>query len=151
MGHNRQRLAEHIVPLSAADNFDDAKAEWDVVRFEWHEESGNCPCGHFIKEFCYIQNVITGNETYVGNVCVNKFMEIDTGNVFDGLRRIKTDPSANANEDLIEYANSQGYLYEGEYDFLMNTRRKRKLSDKQLGWKMKINRRILQGIIVRSQ
>ncbi len=149
MGHNRRQLAEHIVPLSEANSFDDAKSEWVVVRFEWHEESGNCPCGHYIKEFCYIRNLLNGNETYVGNVCVNKFMGIDTGNVFDGLRRIKNDIYANANEDLIEYAYSQGYLYgDKEYDFLMSTKRKRKLSEPQLEWKRKINRRILKGIVV---
>ena len=81
--------------------------------------------------------------------CVNKFMGIDTGNVFDGLRRIKNDIYANANEDLIEYAYSQGYLYgDKEYDFLMSTKRKRKLSEPQLEWKRKINRRILKGIVV---
>lgn len=148
MGHNRQQLVAHIVPLSEADDFEGAKAEWNVVKFEWHEESGNCPCGHFIKEFCFIRNIFNGNETYVGNVCVNKFMEIDTGNVFDGLKRIKFDIYANANEDLIEYANSQGFLYDKEYDFLMSTRRKRNLSEKQLEWKRKINRRILKGIVV---
>ena len=132
MGHNRQQLATHIVPLSEADDFEDVKAEWDVVKFEWHEESGSCPCGHFIKEFCFIRNIFNGNETHVGNVCVNKFMKIDPGNVFDGLRRIKSDIYANANEGLIEYADSQGFLYDKEYAFLMSTRRKRNLSENNL-------------------
>ena len=64
--------------------------------------------------------------TYVGNVCINRFIGIDTGNLFGGLKRIARDRSANANTDLIEHAQKFGYLYEKEYDFLMETRHKRK-------------------------
>lgn len=78
-------------------------------------------------------------------------MGISTGNLFDGLRRIIDDPEANANEDLIRYANRMGYLYgDKEYRFLMQTKNKRKLSAAQLDWKRKINRRIVKKIEVRK-
>ena len=149
--HNFERLRAHILPLSHAQNFDVARAEWRLVAVEISEEFDNCPCGQEIKEHCYIRNNVTGHETYVGNVCINRFIGIDTGNLFDGLRRIAEDDTANANADVIEYANERGFLFDKEYQFLSSTRLKRVLSQKQKEWKRKINRRILNGIVVRRR
>lgn len=149
--HNLERLKAHVVPLSRANNFEMARREWDLVGVEMSEELDNCPCGQEIREHCIIRNRLNGNTTYVGNVCINRFIGIDTGNLFEGLKRIAKDGSANPNEDLIEHAQKFGYLYENEYEFLMQTRHKRKLSPKQLAWKQKINRRIVNQIVVRRR
>ena len=78
-----------------------------------------------------------------------EFIGIDTGTLFDGLKRIAEDPTANANLALINYANERGFLFnEKEYNFLLGTGRDRKLSPKQLAWKEKINRRILNQTVV---
>ena len=149
MEHNFERLKDHILPLSVASEFYAAKNEWKLVGVEVHEEFDNCPCGQPIKELCNIENQLNGNKTHVGNVCVNRFIGIETGSLFAGLKRISENDTANANEDLIMHAYKFGYIYESEYTFLMQTKRKRKLSDKQLAWKQKINRRITQQTIVR--
>lgn len=150
--HNFERLKAHILPLSISDRFDTARLEWDLVGVEISDEFDNCPCGQDIKEHCYIRNRVSGHSTYVGNVCINRFIQIDTGNLFDGLKRIAQDDSANANNDLIEHAYRMGYLYgEKEYVFLKQTMRKRVLSPAQLAWKQKINRRILQQTIVQRR
>jgi hypothetical protein len=81
-------------------------------------------------------------------VCVNQFIGINTGNLFDGLRRIKENPAANPNLAVIEYAESQGFLFDKEPDFLRATSRKRILTVAQKAWKEKINRRILNGTVV---
>ena len=151
MNHNLENLIEHIVPLSKADNFIDAKAEWNLIGVEIVEEFDNCPCGQDIKELCYIANKINRNQTYVGNVCINRFLEIETGNLFAGLKRIAKDDKANPNADLIIHAYKLGYIFEKEYGFLMDTRNKRKLSEKQLAWKRKINRRIIRQTVVRRR
>ena len=119
MEHNFERLKAHILPLSKAKDFETARTEWKLVAVEISDEFDNCPCGQEIKEHCYIENAGTGNQTYVGNVCINRFIGIDTGNLFDGLRRIAEDDTANANEDVIEYANERGFLFDKEYDFLV--------------------------------
>lgn len=103
------------------------------------------------KEHCYIKNRITSKSTYVGNVCISRFIGIDTGNLFDGLKRIVKDPYASANLDVIEHGLKMGYIYDTEYEFLVRTRLKRKFSDKQLEWKRKINRRITQQISVQRR
>src|SRR3546814_8241288 len=77
--HNCERLKAHIVPLSVSSTFDVARREWDLVGVEISEEFDNCPCGQDIKEHCYIHNRLNGNSTYVGNVCINRFIQIDTG------------------------------------------------------------------------
>lgn len=144
MGNNFMKLKEHILPLSECNNdFIVAKFEWKLYHIEIREEFDNCPCGHDIKELCFIRNRLNGNETYVGNVCVKKFMEIDTGNLFDGLKRIIKNPKANPNEDLINYAKKFGYIFDNEYKFLMDTRHKKKPSLKVIAWKEKINKRII--------
>jgi hypothetical protein len=151
MEHNFERLTAHILPLSQAQFFDAARKEWKLIGVEVSKEFDNCPCGQEIKEHCYIRNIHNGNTTYVGNVCINRFIGIDTGSLFAGIKRIAKDASANANEDLIEHAYRFGYIYESEYKFLMETRHKRKLSEKQLAWKQKINRRITNRIVVQKR
>lgn len=152
MDHNFENLKSHILPLSREkNNFHSARNEWKLVGVEICEDFDCCPCGQRIKELCFIQNQINLNKTYVGNVCVNQFIGIDTGNLFDGLRRIALDDTANANEDLIIHAYKLGYIYENEYAFLMSTKRKRVLSDKQIEWKRKINRRITNQTRVRRK
>ncbi len=146
--HNFEQLKAHILPLSEAKDFSIARAEWELVGVEISDEFDHCPCGKEIKEHCYIKNKINGNSTYVGNVCINRFIGIDTGSLFDGLKRIASDDSANANRDLIIHAYKLGYIYEGEFKFLMEARLKRKLSDKQIAWKQKINRRIINQTVV---
>lgn len=151
-GHNFERLKAHILPLSVSRAFNSARTEWDLVAVEISEEFDNCPCGQEIKEHCYIRNRLNGNSTYVGNVCINRFIQIDTGNLFDGLKRIAADNGANPNHDLIEHAYRMGYLFgEKEYTFLKQTALKRKLSPAQLAWKKKINRRVLSQTIVRRR
>jgi hypothetical protein len=149
--HNFEQLKAHILPLSKARTFDAARFEWELTAVELSKDFDNCPCGQQIKEHCYIRNRETGAETYVGNVCINRFMGIDTGNLFDGLRRIAENPRANANDDVIQYAQERGYLFDKEYDFLMSTRLKRSLSQKQRDWKEKINRRILNHTVVQRR
>ncbi len=149
--HNFERLKAHILPLSDGHDFNAARLEWKLIGVEVSEEWDNCPCGQEIKEHCYIQNQVNGNTTYVGNICINRFIGIDTGNLFAGLRRIARDPFANANEDLIVHAYRLGFIFESEYAFLISTRHKRKFSEKQLAWKEKINRRIINKTVVQRR
>ncbi|WP_081059263.1 hypothetical protein [Burkholderia anthina] len=151
MTHNFERLREHILSLSKAKNFEAARTEWILESVEVSDEFDSCPCGQDIKEHCYILNKVTGHRTYVGNVCVNRFIGIDTGSLFDGLRRLRENPAANANLAVIAYAEDRGFLFDKEPDFLRATVRKRVISSAQKAWKEKINRRILQGTVVRRR
>ncbi len=149
--HNFERLKQHILALSKSATFEAARIEWKLESVEVSDEWDHCPCGQEIKEHCYLMNILTGKKTYVGNVCVNRFIGIDTGNLFDGLKRIKDNPQANANLAVIEYAEERGFLFDKEPQFLRSTILKRTLSTSQLNWKEKINRRILNQIVVQRR
>lgn len=103
-------------------------------------------------EHCHLKNKLNDSTTFVGNVCVYKFIEIDARTIFTGLARVQKNNKAKPNEALIEYAWKQGFLYgENEYDFLQNIKRKRNLSEKQVNWLIFINRRIVESIVVKFQ
>ena len=152
MSHNFENLKAHILPLSVSQEFNIARTEWELVAVEISEDWDHCPCGQDIKEHCFIRNRLTGAETYVGNVCINRFMEMSTGSLFAGLKRIAENNAANANDDVIEYAYKNGYLFGvTEYNFLKQTKNKRILSERQLEWKRKINRRIINHTVVQKR
>ena len=88
MSHHFEALKAHILALSEAESFEVARLEWILEFVEVSEEFDSCPCGQEIKEHCFIRNTRTGHQTYVGNVCVNQFIGINTGNLFDGLKRL---------------------------------------------------------------
>jgi hypothetical protein len=146
---SQEALKAHILSFSVSDVFVQACKEWKLAFIYKTEELDHCPCGQPIKEHCEIANRYNGARTFVGNVCINRFLRLETATLFSGLRRIQEDRTANTNVDLIHYANERGFLYPGEFAFLLSTARKRLLSDKQLAWKEKINRRIIEQIVVR--
>jgi hypothetical protein len=127
-GHNFDNLQRHILSLSEAKNFFDARKEWNIKEVEILEDFDKCPCGQPIKERCHIENDINKNKTYVGNICINQLLGISTNNLFEGLKRIIEDSQANPNEDLIVHARSRGYIHPREYQFLIEMKRKRKKS-----------------------
>lgn len=151
--NNRIKLEEHIIALSESKDFNLAKKEWEHLESIW-DNSGNvsCPCGQSIKEVCYIQNKINNIKTYVGNVCVNRFMDIDTDKkLFARLKIITLDPSKTPNQSLFDYALEKGYLYNGNEEiFYRKIIGKRSLSLKQINWLKLINQRILNKNIVRK-
>ncbi|GAA0517531.1 hypothetical protein GCM10009414_28930 [Tatumella terrea] len=151
-GFRFENLKSHILNLSESEDFSVACSEWILDSIELSEEWDNCPCGQDIKEHCYIKNKLNNKTTYVGNKCIKRFMQKDEDNLFSGMRRIKENPRANASQAVIDYAQRKGYLHdEKEYNFLVQTKNKRKLSELQLRWKEKINNRILSGIVVKKR
>ena len=53
------------------DNADLMLQEWIVTHRERADEPQNCPCGQLgIVQLCYIKNILTGVEMFVGNECV---------------------------------------------------------------------------------
>lgn len=148
---NFEKLKKHILPLSVnKTDFDEAKKEWTLANVKFTNNPGTCPCSKYpIHEFCYLKNNKNGNKTFVGNVCVYRFIGIDTRSIFKGLERIKASAVVPPNSSVIDYANSRGYLYgPNEEQFLQQIKGKRKLSDGQINWLAKINRRIVQAIVV---
>lgn len=137
-------LKQHILSLSNSQDINQAIPEWEWVDIKIISNS-SCPCGKKpIKENCVLKNQLNNNITKVGNVCVNQFIGINTGNVFPGLNRIINHPiTNNPNKALIDFAYRTGAINQKEYDFLNDIRNKRNLSSKQTNWRNSLNNKLI--------
>lgn len=137
-------LEQHILSLSNAKNINQAILEWKWVDIRIISNS-SCPCGKKpIKENCVLENKLNNNITKVGNVCVNQFIGINTGNVFSGLNRIINHPTTkNPNKALIDFAYSTKAIDQKEHNFLNDIRNKRNLSTKQKKWRNSLNKKLI--------
>lgn len=145
-----ENLQKHILQLSEASDFNIARTEWIVDHIYKSTHLETCPCSTPIIEHCCIRNMINGNTTFVGSICIRRFMDIDAHKLFNGLKKIEKDLKAKPNHDLIEYARRSGHLYgDNEYRFLKSIEKIDNLSAKQKQWLYFINRRITRKIVVR--
>lgn len=141
---NQFKLIEGIIALSVAKTWDEAKLEWDLKHVYREDEPLICLCGHTpIIEICVLQNRQNGKSAIVGNVCVNKFLGLESDLIFAGLRRVAKDTSKALNAAATNYAHEQGWITDWEKEFSSDTNRKRRLTAKQALKRAEINRRIL--------
>lgn len=141
---NRFRLFAEIIALSVAKSWEEAKLEWDLKHVYREDEPMMCLCGHTpIIEICVLQNRCNGNLAEVGNVCVTRFLGLESDLIFAGLRRVAKNPSKALNEAATNYAHEQKWITDWEKQFSLDTSRKRKLSAKQVLKRVEINQRIL--------
>jgi hypothetical protein len=139
------KLTEEIIKLSDSDSWNNAKIEWNFEYAYYSEELQTCLCGHYpIKNVCVIKNTENKNETEVGNCCVNKFLGIEDGNkIFTSIKRLKADKSKSMSPEVLEYLRKKKVLTDFDYSFYSDTIRKRKLSDKQLAIRERINQKLI--------
>lgn len=141
-------LHAHIIELSEATEWDEARKEWELASIHYVDEPDTCPCGHRpINEICVIKNSQNGQTTEVGNHCVRNFMSISSGNLFPSLRNVRGDIERSFNDEMIYYAHRQGIINEWEKGFYINIWRKRNLTTKQAATKQKVNEKILRKLI----
>ena len=139
------KLTSEIIKRSESNLWDIAKSEWNFEYAYYSEELQTCLCGHFpIKNVCVIHNSKNGNQTEVGNCCVNKFLGIDEGNkIFVSIKRLKEDITKSMSPEVLEYLFHKRVLSDFEYSFYRDTIRKRKLSIKQSEIKERINQKLI--------
>jgi len=139
-------LKQAVLERSIAKDWRDAIKEWRVVGITLNEEdSDTCVCGHYpIKEICTITNVLTRYDLDIGNHCVLHFLKISTGNVFANIKRIRTDAAKAVTKDLLELAYENCWINDWEYTFCLDTAKRRKMTEKQIACRTRINEKILQ-------
>jgi hypothetical protein len=143
---NFQQLKAAILPLSNARDWDVARKEWRLVSVMQSDELEHCPCGHPIMELCTIANSTTGHAIDVGNVCVNRFLGIETKKIFEALRRIRKDSAKSINADAAAFFHKHRVIGDWEYGFIQSTHRKRTLTSKQISSRKSINEKILAAV-----
>jgi hypothetical protein len=145
-------LTQKILARSFAETWAEAKLEWELdhVYFADADDPGTCLCGHFpIREHCVLHNRETGLSAVVGNVCVTKFLGIDSGSIFDGLNRVLADPTKALNLAAVDFAWRRGWVNDWERRFCTNTCRKHKLSPRQRQIRAAINTKVV-GFVAAS-
>ncbi len=143
----QQKLSREIIELSVSNNWDEAKLEWKLLRIYMSDEQEYCLCGHYpIREVCVLLNKKNDRVTEVGNICVNKFLDIPTDRIFTSIKRIVKDCTKSVNAHVIEYAHDMNAINNWEREFYMDIMRKRILSTKQSNIKEKINKKLLSMI-----
>ena len=130
-------------------NFSELRHEWEFIDIETDEAGSQCLCGKEIKELCYIQNKLNNNILIVGNECIKKICP--SGNLADETRKIfsgiKTfNKKRTLNKTLIEYSKEKGFIDDWEYNFCLDTFRKRKLTPKQKNRRNIIYDKILKSL-----
>lgn len=144
--HHKNRLIVEILSRSSAKDWASARLEWELsnVYVVTVENGYECLCGHTpICEICVLHNRVNSNEAEVGNVCVKRFLGLNSDLIFAGLRRVYGDIGAALNADAIYYAHQRGWLNDWELSFSLDTSRKRKLSGRQLQKRTQINQKVL--------
>jgi len=145
--HNFLKLRREIISRSEGDLWSDARGEWRLVNVFFAEEPQTCLCGHNpIIECCVLYNAQTGAEAIVGNVCVNRFLNLPSAKLFPAFDRIRRDPERALNAAAIEFAFDRGWINDWEREFYLDTRTKRLLSDRQLSKRVEINRGVLSKL-----
>lgn len=141
------KLTKEIIDLSVADIWDIAKLEWSLANIYEAEEPERCLCGHFpIIEICILKNKHNANSATVGNCCVKKFIGLPSDKIFQAVKRIRKDNKKSLNAEAIDHAFRKGWINEWEYNFSIDTMRKRKLSYKQLQTRIKVNEKMLTNM-----
>lgn len=141
------KLASNIVNLSHAKNWDLAKLEWSLKEVYEADEPDTCLCGHYpIVEICILGNKVNGNSAMVGNCCVKKFIGLPSDKIFQAVKRIRKDQKKSLNIEAVTHAYEKGWINEWEYNFTVDTMRKRNLSPKQLQKRKDVNEKMLRNM-----
>ena len=138
------KLIKEIISLSVSDTWVIAKTEWELNEIYFADEAETCLCGKVpIFELCELKNTKNNELAVVGNCCVKKFIGLPSDKIFQAVKRVRKDGGKGLNGEAIELARSKNWINEWEYNFYVDTFRKRKLSEKQLIKRRQINEKVL--------
>jgi len=140
----KYNLFNRIIENSKANKWQEAKKEWVLDHIYDAKEAQECLCGHYpIIEICVIRNKINNEHLMLGNCCIKRIFNMPTKRMFVSIKKVAADMQKSVNKDVIEYAHRKTWLNDWELSFYINIWRKRKLSEKQMNTKIKINRKLI--------
>src|SRR4029079_2705146 len=105
---SQETLHREILARSEAEEWHAARAEGCLKQVWTREEPQQGLCGHHpITKVCIIKNNENGKEAQVGNCCVNKFLGLNSKNMFSSVRRVEADRDASFDSASIQIAHKQ--------------------------------------------
>ena len=147
-GHNEAKFKAAILALSNAQDWDEAKAEWELFFVYEDPNDRACECEHSpIHQICVIRNRKNGNKTEVGNVCVRRFLRLVSSRIFAVIRRLRSDIQKSLNPAALELFRERGVISAGEEsDYKEYWRKRTTLDQQQKAQKLQINQRVLDYV-----
>ena len=147
-GHNEAKFKAAILNLSVSNDWDEAKAEWELFFVYEDPNDRACECDHSpIHQICVIRNRKNSKRTEVGNVCVRRFLRLVSNRIFAVIRRLRNDIQKSLNPASLELFRERGVISAGEeLSYKDYWRRRTTLSDDQKAEKLDINTRVLAYI-----
>lgn len=144
-GHNELKFKAAILGLSNSQDWDTAKAEWQLHFVYDDRRDRSCECDHApIHQICVIKNRDNGNETEVGNVCVRRFLRLLSNRVFSVIKRLRADKTKSLNPESLKLFRRRGVITENEEDeYLVFWRKRTNMTDDQKALKEEVNERVL--------
>jgi hypothetical protein len=144
---DQNKLTLEIIERSNAKTWQEAKWEWEIESIFNQTEPDTCLCGHSpIMELCILRNRCNGNRVTVGNVCVKKFLGLESDPIFKCVRRVTKDIKKPLNRATLDHALRQGWISHLNHFTYVNVLMKRNLFSLQLPERIKINQLILAQI-----
>lgn len=144
-GHNELKFKSAILAMSNSQDWDTAKAEWQLHFVYDDPRDRSCECDHApIHQICVIRNRDNGNETEVGNVCVRRFLRLLSNRVFSVIKRLRGDVAKSLNPESLKLFRRRGVISDHEEaDYLLFWRKRTNMTDEQKALKQDINKRVL--------
>ena len=143
------KLIDEIIKLSNSNTWHKARDEWSLkeIYYKKNKEPDACLCGKYpIIEVCVIENKSNRHTAIVGNSCVKKFLDLSSGKIFQSIKKVRGEIEKALNAETIKHARKKRWINQWQYDFYMDTRRKRKLTTSQNKKRIEVNEKILKKI-----
>lgn len=140
------RFVRELLELSESLDYELALEEWEETDIFKSDDPHVCLCGKTdIHDVRVITNKLNGNETIVGNECINKIgCSHIPASVFAQITTLKNNATGNypIGYDLIEISFDVGVITVAERKFLKSVSGKSNYSFKQRKWKRSIAKKI---------
>lgn len=147
----RQGLIDAILLHSKANEFVNAKQEWELTDVSYSAKPHKCPCGQPIKRLCELTNKETDIKLTVGADCTEYFVGIPIDvRFFEFYKELVQDRQTKIPEYVLNYLVQFNYVYPAEVKFLQQCGNIEyvKLTEKQRKWRDKIVHRIVTRTVV---
>ena len=151
MANNDKLLKERVVELSEATNWNLANTEW-VLYDLYKEENGTCLCSKYpITKQCILVNHFNNNKITVGSSCVNKFFNINTEKYFKNIMEVEQDETVYMMPEILELLHKKKLINGWQLDFYLDIMKYKRLSEKQLIHKKKIDYIMIKNCLMVEQ
>lgn len=147
-GHNEAKFKAAILAASIAQDWDEAKAEWELNFVYIDPEDRGCTCEHSpIHQICVIKNRKSSKMLEVGNVCVRRFLRLLSNRIFSVIKRLQSDIQKSLNPASLDLFYDRGViLFDERQEYLSFWRKRTSLSDEQKALKADVNARVLDYV-----